>query len=130
MLEREILMNRFRWFVLDLMELASFSVLHCRRSTGDENNSNLNGQTHNTIRNNDFAGAGNDSINLNGSSSVDYVSDNCFHDQSRYKAPFCRTGTPTGHWSDKQRQTVAQNTAGASGLIYTLSTGSCEGIDG
>jgi hypothetical protein len=83
-----------------------------------------------TMRNNDFAGAGNDNINLNGSSSGHYVSDNYFHDQSSYKAPFCWTGTPTGDWSDKQWQPVTQDTTGASGLVYTLSEGRCAGIDG
>ncbi|MGD9367773.1 MAG: fibronectin type III domain-containing protein [Desulfobacteraceae bacterium] len=83
-----------------------------------------------TIRNNDFARAGNDNINLNGSTNGHYIADNYFHDQTQYNAEFCWTGTPTGDWSDKQWQTVTQDTTEASGLFYTLADGRCAGIDG
>ncbi len=83
-----------------------------------------------TILNNDFARAGNDNINLNGSTNGHVIAGNYFHDQTQYNAEFCWTGTPAGDWSDKQWQTVTQDTTGASGFFYTLADGRCAGIDG
>ncbi len=44
-------MKEIRWFVLALFGLAALSVLHCQSSTGDENNSDGNGQTCNAPAN-------------------------------------------------------------------------------
>lgn len=85
-----------------------------------------------TIINNDFSKAGNDNVNLAGSTSGHYIAGNYFHDQNQYISPFCWHGTPTGDWSGKEFESLVQDTTGATGKFYemTYEIGSCAGRAG
>ncbi len=72
---------------------------------------------HWTITNNEFSDTAEDCITLSCSGYL-IISDNYFHDTSQYKDVFYWPGTASGDWSDKQWQTVTQDTTNASGLYY------------
>ncbi len=83
-----------------------------------------------TVINCDFSIAGNDNVNLSGSTSGHYLKGNYFHDQNQFKSRFCWQGSFAGDFSGKTWQTMTQDNTNASALFFFRENGNCAGQSG